>query len=140
VAVVADSGALFALYDADDKHHEAVRKVVNEVRGPLLVPTAILAELDYLLRHYLGVEAELAFLDDLRLGAYALEPFKEEDAKRCYALIAQYRSLNLDLADAAVMATAERLGLHRVLTVDERHFRAVVSKTGQAFTLLPADA
>jgi predicted nucleic acid-binding protein len=140
VALVADSGAIYALYDADDEHHEAVRAVVESVRGPLLIPTVILAEVDYLLRHYLGVAAELAFLDDLEGGAYALEPFVDEDARRCRALLAQYRDLELGLADAAVMATADRLGLTGILTVDERHFRAVVSRTGAAFTLLPADA
>ena len=42
-------------------------------------------------------------------------------------------------ADASVMATAERFGVHRVLTVDERHFRAVLSKDKRPFTLVPAD-
>ena len=60
--VVADTGALFALYDADDVHHEEVRRFFEEHDGPLLVPTAILGELDYLLRENLGVDAELDFL------------------------------------------------------------------------------
>ena len=41
------------------------------------------------------------------------------------ALIRQYRDLGLGLADASVVATAERLGRPRLLTVDERHFRAI---------------
>ena len=40
----------------------------------------------------------------------------------------------------AVIAAAERLQTHRILTVDERHFRAVRPSDGTAFTLLPADA
>jgi len=46
VAVIADSGALYALYDADDAHHPAVRAVVEEMYAPLVVPVAILAEVD----------------------------------------------------------------------------------------------
>jgi predicted nucleic acid-binding protein len=38
------------------------------------------------------------------------------------------------------MATAERLGIRRILTVDERHFRVVRSADGKPFQLLPADA
>ena len=47
--------------------------------------------------------------------------------------------LNLGLADAAVIATAERLNVQRILTVDERQFRAVRSVDGKPFTLVPAD-
>jgi predicted nucleic acid-binding protein len=42
--------------------------------------------------------------------------------------------------DASVIATAERLGTLRILTLDERDFRAVRSQSGQPFVLLPADA
>jgi len=38
------------------------------------------------------------------------------------------------------MATAERLNVLRILTVDERDFRAVVSRDGRPFRLLPADS
>ena len=55
-------------------------------------------------------------------------------------IVANYRDLDLGLADAAVIATAERLGVNRILTVDERDFRAVRAADGKPFTLLPADA
>lgn len=138
--LIADSGALYALYDKSDQHHLRVRSAIDAHQGPIVIPTAILAEVDYLLREWLGVDAELDFLDSLEMGAFELEPFMSADLKRCRELLVQYRDLKLGLADAAVMATAERLGTDRILTVDERHFRAVVSKKGQAFLLLPADA
>ena len=34
MTVVADSGTLYALYDADDSHHAAVRQVLEAERGP----------------------------------------------------------------------------------------------------------
>ena len=43
--------------------------------------------------------------------------------------------LEIGLVDSAVIATAERLQIRRVLTVDERDFRAVRAKGG-ALTLL----
>jgi predicted nucleic acid-binding protein len=54
-------------------------------------------------------------------------------------LIAKYRDLDLGLADASVVATAERFAVHRLFTVDERDFRVVLSKEGRPFTLIPAD-
>lgn len=138
MSLVADSGALYALYDADDAHHVAVVEVLRSHRGPIVVPVVILAEVDYLLREFLGADAELAFLRGLAEGAYRVEPFGADDLDRCRELIEIYRGLDIGLADAAVAATAERLGIRTVLTVDERDFRAIKPKTG-FFTLLPFD-
>jgi uncharacterized protein len=139
MTLIADSGALYALYDKADQHHLRVRSVLEAHRGPIVIPVAILAEVDYLLGHWLGVDAELDFLDSLESGAFELEPFTETDVERCRELLAQYRDLKIGLADAAVIATAERLATDRILTVDERHFRAIVSKRGRVFRLLPTD-
>ena len=139
MALVADSGALYALYDASDTHHAAARTVIEQERGSVIVPMAILGELDYLLREFLGVDAELDFLDGLVSGAYSMEPLTPTDLERCQQLIALYRDLDLGLADAAVIATAERLGVHRIFTTDVRDFRAVRSIRGEPFVLLPAD-
>jgi len=140
MTTIADTGALYALYDADDQHHIAVREALERELGPIVVPTAILAELDYLLREFLGIDAELDFLGSLLEGTFVLEPVTRSDLERCRELIAKYRGLDLGLADAAVMATAERLNVLRILTVDERDFRAVVSRDGRPFHLLPADS
>ncbi len=139
MTLVADSGALYALYDADDSHHAAVRQVLETERGPIIIPTAILAEVDYLLREFLGIDAELEFLRGITDGAYTLESLTPVDLVRCQELISLYRDLDLGLADSCVIATAERLGIKHVLTVDERDFRAVKPAIG-SFVLLPADA
>lgn len=139
MALVADSGALYALYDARDRHHRAVIRVVERERGPILIPVAILAEIDYLLRVRLGSRAVLKFLDGIATGGLMLEQFQPPDLKRTRTLLETYADLDLGLADATVIATAERLRLRRILTVDERDFRAVRAIDGSPFTLLPAD-
>lgn len=139
MSLVADTGGLYALFDADDAHHQAVRRVVERERGTILLPVPILGELDYLLREFLGVDAELDFLDSVIGGAFTLEPLTPPDLSRCREIIAAYRDLDLGLVDAAVMAVAERLRIRRILTVDERDFRAVKPRHGH-FILLPADA
>ena len=117
------------------------RHGLSDVPGrPILIPTAILGEIDYLLRTKLGIRAELDFLDDILAGAFALEHLTAADLARSRELIEQFRSLDLGLADAAVIATADRLRVRRILTVDERDFRAVCSADGTPFVLLPADA
>ena len=140
MALIADSGGVYALYDASDRHHAAARAVLRKERGPFIVPMAVLGELDYLLREFLSINAELDFLEAVASGAFTLEPLTAVDVARCRELIETYRSLDLGLADSAVIATAERLGVDRILTVDERDFRAVRSKSGKPFAILPADA
>lgn len=140
MSLIADSGAIYALYDADDAYHHRVKEVIENETGIIFIPVVILAELDYLLREFLGTDAELSFLDDLFSGAYTLESLTMNDFLRCRELIAQYRNLDLGLADTSVMAIAERLNIYRILTVDERDFRAVRPKKRKSFIVLPADA
>src|SRR5579863_8819759 len=140
MAAVADSGAIYGLYNRRDRHHRALRAAIANELGAILIPTAILSEIDYLIVAKLGLGAELDLLDDILEGAFTLEPFTTADVRRSRELIDQYSTLNISLADAAVMATAERLGIRRILTVDERHFRVVRSADGKPFQLLPADA
>jgi predicted nucleic acid-binding protein len=137
VALVADTGALNALFDRLDKHHKAVRDAVMAESGAILVPVAILAELDYFLRTRLGQQAEERFLDGLLQGSFTLHPFTLEDAAECKRILIRYRDLDLGLAGASVIATAERTGVRRILTVDTRDFRAVQSSRGEPFELLP---
>jgi predicted nucleic acid-binding protein len=139
LAIVADSGGIFALYDRKDRHHAAVRHVVDEERSLVVIPSAILGELDYLLRQHLGIQAEIDFIESIMSGSFTLEDLTPPDVVRCHELVTTYRDLDLGLADAAVIATAERLNIERILTVDERDFRAVRPRGGRPFLLLPAD-
>ncbi len=53
---------------------------------------------------------------------------------------ARNADLDLGLADLSIAVLARKLDSRRVLTFDERRFRAVRPLQGGAFTLLPADA
>ena len=137
--MIADSGALYALYDKRDSNPRAVREALRAEDGPILIPAALLSEIDYLLRVKIGFAAEQRFLEGIEKGAFTVEPFTIADATFCRKLLAQYEDLDLGLADASVIATAERLGIRTILTVDERNFRAVRTSKGESFVLLPAD-
>ena len=139
MAVVCDTGAVYALYDADDNHHAACRSFVEAEREPLFLPVALLAEIDYLLTTRLGSDASLEFLESIESGAFTIVDLSSEDLARCRELMVQYRDLPLGLADASVVATAERLQIQRVFTVDHRHFRAIRPRDWGHFIILPAD-
>jgi predicted nucleic acid-binding protein len=140
MALICDTGGIYALYDADDAHHELVRRSVETEPGPLFLPVILLAEIDYLLQSRLGVGASLDFLKSIESGAFTLIAPTADDLTRCRELIHQYRDLSIGIADASVVAAAERLGIPRILTVDQRHFRAIRPRNFPFLILLPADA
>lgn len=97
--------------------------------------------MDYLVQRFAGVEGELVFLGELAASVYQLAPFVTADVVAASAVIARYRSLGIGLADASIVVLAERYGTYDILTLDERHFRAMRPLTGRrSFRLLPADA
>jgi uncharacterized protein len=82
MALICDTGGVYAMHDADDPHHAAVKFVVEVELGPLLLPVILLAEIDYLLTSRLGVDAALDFLDSVERGAFALVSPSVEDIVR----------------------------------------------------------
>lgn len=104
MALIADPSGIYALYDAVDRHHAAARAVLRKERGPIIIPMAVLGELDYLLREFLSIDAELDFLQAVETGALTIEPLTAVDVVRCRNLITAYRSLDLGLADAAAFS------------------------------------
>jgi len=63
---------------------------------------------------------------------------------RCYRGVSEldirYSDLGLGLADCSIMVLAERYETRRLLSFDERHFRAVAPLQGGSFEFLPADS
>jgi predicted nucleic acid-binding protein len=83
MAVVCDTGAVYALYDADDVHHAACKALIEAERGPLFLPIVLLAEIDYLLSARLSVDAALEFLESIESGAFTLVVLSSDDLVRC---------------------------------------------------------
>jgi predicted nucleic acid-binding protein len=139
MALIADSGGIYALYDRRDAHYTRVRAAVEQEKDEIIIPSVVLTEIDHLLRMRVGNRGMLQVLADIDKGAFQIEAITQDDLRRCRALMEKYGNLELDLCDAAVVATAERLGTNRILTVDERDFRVIRSRLGEPFGLLPAD-
>jgi hypothetical protein len=136
--IVVDTGALVALIDADDRHHAALRALFQSGAGQWVVPWAVLPEADYLLARHLGPDVEIAFLDDLAEGRYAVEWGDDRDVARARELCRRHAALALGLVDGVVMAVAERLRADAIATLDVRHFAAVELR--HPLRLLPRDA
>jgi predicted nucleic acid-binding protein len=137
--IVLDTSGLLAALDADQRHHEGAREVLAADPGPFLLSPFVLAELDFLLLERVGVHAERALLDQVARGAYDLVTFGAAEVAAAADVLGGYGGLRPGLADASVVVIAGAARTTRLLTLDDRHFRAVRPLWGKAFTLLPAD-
>lgn len=68
-------------------------------------------------------------------GKLRLETLTDEDAHRMVELMKKYQDRPMDVADASLVAIAERLGIQRVFTVD-RDFYIYRMKDGSAFEVI----
>lgn len=138
--ILLDTSGLLAALVADQRAHKAAAQVLHDSDGPFVMSPFVLAELDYLLGKLAGTDAALALLDEVARGAYRLAEFGPGSVAQARGIMAQYADLRIGLADASIVVLAGALGAYDVLTLDERHFRALRGSRGQSFRLLPRDA
>lgn len=139
MALLVDAGALYAQADADEPRHADVARVLQAEPEILVTTELAVAEADYLVLDRLGVDVELAFIDDLVAGTYVVECLTRDELETARALVDRYRDLRIGLADASLVVLANRYGSRRIVTFDERAFRTITPIGGGSFTLLPAD-
>lgn len=139
MTLLLDAAPIVALADRADPMQGAVAAVLRDEPGDLVIPSPVCAEVDYLLGARLGRAARVAFLDDLAAGRFMVPCLEPDDYSVVAGLERKYADLDVGLADLAVVVLAGRLNTRRVLTFDERHFRALRSLKGAHFILLPAD-
>jgi uncharacterized protein len=128
---------LYAYVDADDRHHAESLDLLLHHPGPLVVPVLVITEVAHLIGSRLGSDAEVRFLGDLAAGDFAIEPVMAGDWLRIAELVSRYRDLPLGTVDSSVVATAERLRITRIATLDRRHFSIVRPNHTDSFELLP---
>ncbi|MEX2587654.1 MAG: PIN domain-containing protein [Actinomycetota bacterium] len=140
MTLVVDAAPLVAAADRRDRLQPQVESLLRSEPGPLVVTSPVTAEVDYMLGRRLGHRARLAFLEDLAAGRFLLVPLDESDYGKILELERQYEDLDVGLAELSTVVAAARYGTTKILTFDERHFRALRSLDGLQFTVLPADA
>jgi predicted nucleic acid-binding protein len=138
--IILDTSGLLAAIDGSQRHHRAAAAALRRSTGPLLLSPFVLAELDYVLSTRVSSSAAQALLGQVADGAYRLESMDAVDVALAGEVIARHEDLELGLTDASLVVLAARHDVRDILTLDERHFRAVVDARGRPFRLLPADA
>ena len=77
------------------------------------------------------------FVSSMTPNTVQVEPLIPEDLVRVHEVLEQYADNQLDFTDAAIVATAERLNITRVYTLDRRDFSVIRPSHCDYFELLP---
>lgn len=135
MAVLVDTGILYALADADDAWHERAVEWTDEVAELLIVPVTVLPEVTYLLHSRLGAAAELKFVQSTAAGELEIEPLRQQDLTRSVDVMRRYPAIGF--VDATIVAMAERLKIESIATTDRRHFATVKTRHTKGYQLVP---
>ncbi|MDO8670629.1 MAG: hypothetical protein Q7O66_04270 [Dehalococcoidia bacterium] len=68
MAIIVDTGPLFAPADFSDAHHEKVAEFVAMTNEVMVLPALVLPEVSYLVNKYLGVDVEVQLLRSIASG------------------------------------------------------------------------
>jgi predicted nucleic acid-binding protein len=119
--VLVDAGPLVALVNRGDANHGRCAAAMRDIRDQLYTVWPAVTEAMFLVRD--SWPAQAALLEMVESRIVELMPLDQDDVARMTELMAKYRDLPMDLADAAIVRAAERERIRHVFTLDQRDFR-----------------
>jgi len=137
IAVTAELERLVRRALADGSRLRGELDVAAIARAAVVMRDAVLAGRKVLLIGNGGSAADAQHIAAELVGRFVVECLDPDEYRQVALLERKYADLDLGLADAATVVLAARFRTRRVLTFDERHFRAVTPLQGGAFELLP---
>ncbi len=137
MAILLDASVVVAAADRADLNHAAAVAWFDRVDEPLLLGALSLGELDVLFQRELGAPATLALVRSVIGGAIRLVQPTPADLARAAQLMEGAAEHRPRLADALLVAAAERLGIHRIATFDRRPIAVFRPRHTRAFDLEP---
>jgi uncharacterized protein len=135
--VIVDTSAIYGFLDRKDSHHLELAALFADGRHRLIVSPLVIAELDYLVLSRLGVAAELAMLQQLTGGGFEIAEVTADDLLEAHRLVSKYDDLKIGVTDAINVVLAEKFGIHKIATLDHRHYRVIRCRDGKVLELLP---
>jgi hypothetical protein len=120
-----------------DPDHDACVALFEQALSPFVIPELVITEAAHLVGRIVGPSAAASFIRELANAAVSFHCSDSRDLHRMAELMDTYADLLLGAVDAAVIATAERLGASKIATLDRRHFHIVRPAHVTAFELIP---
>jgi predicted nucleic acid-binding protein len=117
--ILCDAGPLFALIDKKQhQNHSRCRKALAQLAAPLITTWPCFTEAMYLAYRSGGWPMQKLLWRFVNEGVLEFYDLAETDISRMQILMAQYRNVPMDIADASLVVTAEALTISRIFTLD----------------------
>jgi len=133
--VLVDTGPIVAILSASDKYHQTCVEQLQRIRVPLLTCWPVITEAAWLLRAYPLAVGRL--LSSFNGRPFELVPLSEADLSGIAAILAKYKGLGIQLADASLVHLAIREGIETIFTLDRRDFGVLRLSRGKKFRVIP---
>lgn len=138
--ILVDTGPVVAAINRRDPDHTRCRKTLDDHAGQLLITPYVVAEVCWMAASRIGGQAEANVIDAVAAGELQQVAIEPGDLARMSELLHRYHSLHggegLSVADASVVAVAERLKINEIATLDITDFSIVQPRDLPPFTLL----
>lgn len=138
MALILDTGPVYASLDRSDADHAACRALIEAAGEPLVIPAPVLVEVDYWIHRRLNPGVLGVLLSDVEAGAYVVADLEVADYARVRELCDRYADADVGFVDAAVLAIVERMNEPKLATLDRRHFGLLRPRHRESIELLPA--
>jgi predicted nucleic acid-binding protein len=107
---------LIALFDKDDKYHEAVKDFLSKGQYRFVSTAPVLTEVSYMLNFNVG--AQIDFFEWVLKKGVILCDVECGGISRVIQLIRKYSDLPMDFADATLVIAAEKTGIRSIISID----------------------
>ena len=114
-----DTGPIVAFLDPSDSAHEWCSKEFKNVIQPLITTLPVIAEAMHFLQKSGKMHKLINFISDPNIMVVGVV---DEHLERILDLMDQYSDIEIDLADATLIAIAEARGIQTIFTLDIRDF------------------
>lgn len=132
--VLVDAGPLIALI-AEDNHHERCKAAFSALDESMGTVWPVITEAMYLLSF--SWKAQEALWEMIERKVVDLIMAESETLPRIRDLMRKYKDLPMDLADATLVAVAEREKIRRIFTLDRRDFEVYRPAKIGRFVIFP---
>lgn len=115
-----DAGPIIALFNKNDHYHNKIKVFLKDYKGILTSTWPVLTEVSHMLDF--NTQTQIDFLTWVNLGGIYIEDIVKEDIARMIELSKKYSDIPMDLADASLIVTAEKINIKEIITIDSDYY------------------
>ncbi len=120
MSLFVDTSAWYAAADSGDRNNAWAKRILS-AGEPLVTTDHVLVETWLLLHHRIHPNAAERFWEGLRGGIATIELVAIADLENAWTIGSRFPDQDFSITDRTSFAVMERLGIHRVATLDD-HF------------------